>query len=128
MEKQEIFKKLGRTIKAPTNICFTITDQVMYINLKVKEKCNNMQEDNSSFEAWMLCIMSKFHTEIDKVVLNWDECEQKDGHYNRFMYRVMKSCEYFNWFCVSDSKKQVLSEFRAQFESAFLVLNFPASI
>ena len=92
-----------------------------------KDVCMNMQTNNSAFESWMLCIMSKLHSEIDKVILTWGNCKNKDGHYNRFLYRVMKSCEYFEWFSVADNKKQELSDFCILFNDSKFVLNYPGS-
>ena len=92
MKKQNIFKRVG-VRRAPGNMDFSITEKVLKISVMEKDVCMNMQTNNSAFESWMLCIMSKLHSEIDKVILTWGNCKNKDGHYNRFLYRVMKSCE-----------------------------------
>ena len=125
MNKTDIFNELGGRVTAPRNIDFSITNRVMRVELKASSVCSNMQTNSVAFESWILCIMSKLHAQIEKVLLDWEDCATRDGHYHRFMYRVMKSCEYFEWFSVADGKQQELSDFCALFQTSTLLLNYP---
>lgn len=125
MNKKDIFNRLGDRVAAPRNMDFSITNRVMRVDLKAGDVCSNMQTNGSAFESWVLCIMSKLQSEIDRVTLSWEDCTTIDGHYHRFMYRVMKSCEYFNWFSVADNKRQEYSEFITQFKNTKFVINYP---
>lgn len=127
MKKQEIFNRLGTRITSPGRMDFILTKRVLFIALKAKDICENMQTNNSAFESWMLCIKTQLDKEIDRVMLNWESCETKEGHYNRFMYRVMKSCDYFEWFSVDKSKEKELAAFKILFETSHFILNYPES-
>lgn len=137
MKKDELFKILkdklhgenNSRIKPPGRMDLHIDNGELIMHMS-KEAIiiKNMQENNSAFESWMLCIMSSKTHEIKRVVLKWDhvEKEEHNGHYHRFIYRVMKCVDYFgDWFKVDSIKERELSDFRELFLSTKLVLNYP---
>ena len=82
MNKSEIFTALATT--QPGRMKFELSNRILSIHISSKDvESGNMQTNNSAFESWMLCIMAKFVTEIDKVILDWDDCSEKNGHYNQ---------------------------------------------
>lgn len=112
----------------PSGICFWRLDERtcrIELNKKAIGHPNaplNMQDDAAAFEAWALFL--RVHAQYENVQLglqdgvtlpSWPEkqpflrgCkENKDqeayGHYNRFLYRVMKFREQYPWFKVADA-------------------------
>lgn len=127
MNKSEIFTALATT--QPGRMKFELSDCLLSIHISSKDvESGNMQTNNSAFESWMLCIMAKFVTEIDRVILNWDDCSQKNGHYNRFMYRVVKCKLYFKWFDIAPDKQSEYDSFVDKFNATKFVLNYPSTV
>jgi hypothetical protein len=91
----------------------------------------NMQEVGNAFEGWAIVA----HACIKKdVVLYVNDCScfPKDGyighgHYNRFLYRIMKFKEQYEWFKLEDSLGKKADDFRDYLkkEKGFLVNNTP---
>lgn len=127
MNKDELFSKLATT--KPGRMNFELSDRILSIDLSIKDiERENMQKNNSAFESWMLCIMAKLGTEIDKVILKWAGCTEKKCHYNRFMYRVMKSKQYFKWFDIAPAKQDEYDAFVRKFNDTDFVLNYPNTV
>lgn len=126
MNKSEIFTALAT--RQPGRMKFELSNRILSIHISSQDVENgNMQTNNSAFESWMLCIMARFVTEIDKVILDWDDCSEKNGHYNRFMYRVMKCKLYFKWFDIAPDKQSEYDSFVVEFNSTYFVLNYPCT-
>lgn len=71
----------------------------------------NMQTDDAAFEGWAVCLMAWLPEKVQRVMLDWDEPEDKNGHYNRFMYRVFKFTNSYPWLIIPENKKRLVSEF-----------------
>jgi hypothetical protein len=116
----------GRThgITLPAYISFTINKEnktlLMYMQ---QQKCSsgefvnytsdkNMQEENAAFEGWAICLKAWLPEKIDKVVLKWDQPESKTPHYNRFLYRVLRFSEFYDWFSIDSSNIHSVDEFK----------------
>lgn len=91
--------------------------------------CQNMQTDYASFEAWALCLKYWLSDQIETVSLRWDEPQHIDvvrqRHYNRFLYRVLKMQEHFEWFSIEAEKTPAVRNFQTELESGNLYLNIP---
>ncbi len=141
--KSEIFKQLKEeynivNLTAPNSgFDAYITENILNIHLTEKAVKDNMQNTNSAFESWMLCIMSSNLFKIKMVTLSWDQIQdekptakgypnKKTLHYHRFLFRVMKCLEYFpDWFSVGLSKKDEIQRFKELYAKSKLVLNYP---
>lgn len=81
----------------------TISDDTLIIEICTKDLKNpimdNMQNDGAAFEGWAISLKS-WLPKIELVVLKWETPTNclNDGHYNRFLYRVLKFKEMFDWF------------------------------
>ncbi len=128
MTHKEIFKKIGTA--APGRINFETINNILTITIEDKDISEgNMQTNNSAFESWMLVMYASKEITFDKVILKWSPnlISNKSGHYNRFMYRVLKCKEYFDWFDVDKDNIQQVTQFRDQLQATKLVLNYPES-
>ena len=77
----------------------------------------NMQENNSAFEAWALFLKSEGYNEI--ILSDNDTGEAKKSntarlHYNRFLYRIMRFQEAFDWFTTSPELGKKVDTFRRE--------------
>ena len=114
----------GRThpIKLPAYMYFSIDEGTKTLLIHMVEQegiCNgkvfvnnstsnnNMQEDNAAFEGWAICLKAWLPDKIERVILKWDDpssqSEEKTLHYNRFLYRVLRFSEYYDWFSVDET-------------------------
>lgn len=103
---------------------FTLIDNSLYMKIreveavfekKVKE--SNMQNDCGAFDTWAVGIKSWIN-EVDKVVLSWDKPEDIHGlHYQRFLYRVTKSMEIFDWLVPANDCAKFLDDLKLKFGS-----------
>lgn len=126
MDKQEIIQQLkvrlaNDSLKLPEYIEFNVENLVLNVHLskntgKNKMAClSNMQENESAFEGWSICL--KFHLSefIDEVSLSWTDplnvTNTEQLHYNRFLYRVLRFRQMFSWFVVSKEHEPELLKF-----------------
>ncbi len=110
-------------IKFPDYIYFRLEGNTLNIEIvpsirntgTVNYACENMQSDNAAFEGWAICLKAWIE-EIQNVTLRWaiPEVEQKNPHYNRFLYRVLKFIEFYDWFSVENDMIQELDLFKSQ--------------
>lgn len=128
MNKTELKIKLNIRLPEHINIYTNDEDDSLYIRLEGDSISSNMQNDAAAFEGWGLCILSRLDS-IKRVVVDWDEPSDKNGHYRRFLYRLYKIMQYFgDIFTVEQSKRQCLDLFvKEYYDSNNLVLNYPNS-
>lgn len=118
-------------IKLPSYMSFRIEKdtKTLFIHMEEQEgtcsgklfidnptSSKNMQEDNAAFEGWAICLMAWLPDIIEKVVLKWDkpinQSEENTLHYNRFLYRVLRFSEYYDWFSVDAENIQSIDNFK----------------
>lgn len=128
MNKTELKIKLNIRLPEHIHIYTNDEDDSLYIRLEGDSISSNMQNDAAAFEGWGLCILSRLDS-IKRVVVDWDEPSDKNGHYRRFLYRLYKIMQYFgDIFTVEQSKRQCLDLFvKEYYDSNNLVLNYPNS-
>ena len=128
MNKTELKIKLNIRLPEHINIYTNDEDDSLYIRLEGDSISSNMQNDAAAFEGWGLCILSRLDS-IKRVVVDWDEPSDKNGHYRRFLYRLYKIMQYFgDIFTIEQSKRQSLDLFvKEYYNSNNLVLNYPNS-
>jgi hypothetical protein len=113
------------SIKLPQNISFFIEkEDVVIIELNKKSVCKNMQDDEAAFESWALALKGWLDY-INKIKLEWERPDNiKDGHYQRFLYRVNKFREIFKWFSVASASSEFLKDSLVTYGEKYIV-NFP---
>lgn len=139
INKKEILQNLKKSfgnIQLPSRIDFFIDDDLLTIKMQKSGVLSNMQEDNSAWEAWILVLMSKQHFKnvtIKYVNLSWESPDpsERTGHYNRFIYRVIKFSSKFTWLKINvvENSKEI-EGFTAKFlnSNINLVLNYPRTV
>ena len=140
MDSIQIIKLLESEIKykglkLPSYIGFNIKYKVLAISMSshnskgglVFSCAANMQSDESSFEAWSICLKHHLSKYIDIVVFSWNKPPQFSAsqqlHYNRFLYRAIRFRQMFNWFEIADLNKNELLKFEVGLTN--LAINAP---
>jgi len=129
MTKRQIQEELQRqtgndSVALSSHIDVKINSNILLFDLP--DPCGNMQDDKSAFEGWILPIKALIPS-VERVELKWDPTKgpMKVEHYNRFLYRVIKFGEMYDWFEVADHNLQKeLDRFREEWENP-VVINYP---
>lgn len=111
-----------RRIKLPRYIYFTLDSKKLCLHIKEQKSgdgkpynpvCDNMQTDNAAFEGWAITLKAWLYTEIDNIVLKWDTPlkDMQNKHYNRFLYRVIRFEEKYDWFAIDSSNQSEIKDF-----------------
>jgi hypothetical protein len=109
---------MKRPISFSDYIDMSLVNNSLTISICSKNNKNpildNMQNDGAAFEGWAVCLMS-WITTINKIVLKWETYTEtkNNGHYNRFLYRVIKFKEMFDWFEIDDKHMNEISNFKS---------------
>lgn len=125
MDRKEIAKKYK--IDLPTSIDFTYKEEDKTLDIKLYEKgvLDNMQTNQSAFESWIFCLLPKIKN-CETVTLDWDIPKNYNGHYHRFLYRVMKMKKHYDWFYIPTKDKEI-EDFAGKYfyGNKSLLLNYP---
>lgn len=117
-------------IKLPVGITFELQNQTLFITVSSKGVVANMQNDNSAFEGWSVCLKALLPDIIQNIVLDWvlpspNSNQTEMIHYNRFLFRAILFDKYFDWVSIASSRKDELSAFEKVHTN--LVVNYPKS-
>lgn len=130
--KDEILSKLNSKFKSnnirfPLYIDFNINNKILHIKLVEKSCTENLQKDYAAFEGWAICIKYHLPELIENVLLDWEEVKDlsKNYHYNRFLYRVIRFNEMFDWFKYENKYSNEIEDFKLKMSN--LNINTPAS-
>lgn len=124
-ELAKIFKDKfhNGSIRMPGNIDITEDNEYVvmtFLNKKsvglAKEKNLNMQDTNAAFEGWAAAIYAHYGKENGKKIKLDAEFEleknfEGKGHYDRFLYRVLRFSEQYEWFVLSEKLEEVKTAF-----------------
>jgi len=92
----------SRNLRLPSLIDFITEDtNIVRMKLSANSVCKNLQNDDAAFEAWSLALKS--FCICEKIIVEWEKpLNIKDGHYQRFLFRVNCFKDDFNsWFSIS---------------------------
>lgn len=81
----------------PSGYDYTIMDKKLVLKLKKNSICANMQDNASAFESWAIILWHHCSKMINTVLIDWEEFEGKDKHFNRFVYRLTKFVQSYEW-------------------------------
>lgn len=102
-----------RSIRLPTSCRFSGSGKKVVLTLSSRAVTRNMQDDEAAFEAWLLAL--KAWGCIDEAELAWEPpADRNDGHYQRFLYRVVKFAGLFDWFRVDEQNRSLLDDSRVR--------------
>ncbi|GKU29297.1 hypothetical protein [Clostridium folliculivorans] len=106
-------------IKLPSSFEYLRNNGSLY--LKVKEAAGKMQDDCGAFDSWALAIKN-WVPEINEIILKWEKPQNiLDSNYQRFLYRVEKSTEIFDWLKVDITCKNLLQDLVIKKDLVYLV-------
>ena len=91
----------------------------LVITLLKKGLKANMQDNGSAFESWAIVLKFYLSDVIDTITIDWEKLplDEKDNfHFNRFVYRLTKFIQTYDWVSTSQPVPPIPSE---------LVCNFP---
>lgn len=137
MEKNKIISflksKCSSAVRLPRDLDVEIIDNELLINLKGDKVVENMQTDASAFEGWAIVVKS-WIDEVESVIIKWDKPiwnkEKKENqklHYERFLYRVKRFSQSYDWLKVSDFNLSDLDELKIdKYSDREFVLNSPS--
>lgn len=87
--------------RLPEKIFFDLDVNQKHLTLKLSKEClgKNMQDNAGAFESWALVLKYYLSDMIDTVTIDWEDIkeEDKDPHFNRFVYRLDKFLKTYGW-------------------------------
>ncbi|MCE5321408.1 MAG: hypothetical protein LLF93_09965 [Bacteroidales bacterium] len=108
-----------RTIKFSDYTDIRLDADCLFIHIASKGDSNPankiMQDDGAAFEGWAICLKGWFPDQIKRVCLSWEIPSKISGHYNRFLYRVWKFSQMFEWFEYNRNHINELKSFAGSF-------------
>ncbi len=81
----------------PSGYDYSISDKTLTLKLKKEGVCDNMQNDSSAFESWALVLKHYCSEFINSVIIDWEEPDKKSQHFNRFVYRLTRFIQNYDW-------------------------------
>ena len=84
----------------PSDYDYSIKGKTLILKLSNKAKkgiYGNMQDDSAAFESWSIILKYYCPNLINDVVIDWEESGIKDQHYNRFIYRLTRFVQTYDW-------------------------------
>ena len=133
MDKQGILKQLKevteiKRLKFPERINLTSENGILCVEMTEGGLLANMQENQSAFEAWIIAIKATCPELVHKAVIRWSHPEKANLHYVRFLYRVIKFEESYDWVSIApidSNAKGYLENIRRELSQ--WVINYPDS-
>lgn len=118
------FPKGNRRIKFTSNINLEESDDGKNLVLIIKNPEYNMQSNEAAFEGWML-IIKYYFGKYSKIILKWNKSKffenSEKQHYQRFLYRVKKFSELFDWFEIDKSIKDSMKSLEIDNHNRYVI-------
>lgn len=102
MNKTEFLEELknkgvDRIRILPSYYDYAITGKTLTLKLFEKGIHENMQEDSAAFESWAMVLKYYCSAFINDVVIDWDYPEKESENFNRFIYRLTRFVQSYDW-------------------------------
>ena len=81
----------------PSGYDYSISRKTLTLKLTKTGICKNMQEDPSAFESWAFVLKHYCARFVDAVVIDWEDPSNVDQHFNRFVYRLTRFVQSYDW-------------------------------
>lgn len=116
--------KRKRNIRISSGIRLNIDGNSIKMKLSSTAVSSNMQKNKGAFDGWALVIIR--WSKYEKVIINWDKPDLIDnGHYQRFLFRVMHfSQDFDSWFSIDKDCQMFLEDLKIK-KGANYYLNMP---
>lgn len=146
--RKKIIQTFPKEAKLPSGIKFNETNDGLEMILSMpaigkasgNKRNLNMQNDAAAFEGWAVVIYSHYVKPLKegnkRIILKTEEelkskddsdFSQSQGHYHRFLYRIMRFSEqYQNWFYLDENLGELTTRFREYFKKERFVNNYPS--
>lgn len=117
------FERSGDSISVSNYIKIKLKEDELHITILTAKHPNgktinpvleNMQTDKAAFEGWIICLKAWLSDKIKTVKLDWTTPDNENLHYNRFLYRVIKFKEWYNWFDFNPEKQNEIDSFHEE--------------
>lgn len=135
MNKEEILNQLkdvsgSTSLRFPSDLDIFSKDGVLTIFVNTKGLENNMQTDPSAFEGWAIAIKSIAPDLAKFVTIQWTGIGLEKGtnynHYRRFLYRVIRFTQSYDWTSFKPLDNQAASDIEnVNSELSEWVVNYP---
>ena len=122
MNKDDILKIIRKNtgnnhIQFPDKMELSVNDGILTVNIHTDATVEIMQSDEAAFEGWAICIKSQLPETVHNVILKWTKPEMQDNdnkqlHYNRFLYRALRFSELYEWFSISENNIPEIKDFQ----------------
>ena len=141
--QRSILTSIGVTLRdfpKSIELAYTSPKLVMTLTKEAAGFSNpiNMQDTRACFEAWCLIIKAKTEEQKkepkleivldvkDITVADYDGKLPKNGHWGRFLYRILKFSEqYKDWFQLSTRLEKLKDKFKTYLDSHTFVTSAP---
>ncbi len=102
MEKKEFLKIISKAgvdkiNDLPSDYDYSLSKKTLTLKLSKKGVCENMQTDCSAFESWAFVLKYYCAKFIDFVVIDWENPDIVNQHFNRFIYRLTRFVQTYEW-------------------------------
>ena len=81
----------------PSGYDYSIIDNNLVLKIKKASVCANMQTDSGAFESWAIILWHHCSKLIDTILIDWEYVEEKNEHFNRFVYRLTRFVQSYEW-------------------------------
>lgn len=102
MKNKEFLKKLktegvNKINDLPSDYDYSLFQRTLTLKLSKKGVCDNMQNDCSAFESWAFALKHYCARFVDAVVIDWEDPDTTNEHFNRFIYRLTRFVQTYEW-------------------------------
>ncbi len=100
--KSELVKKVSNA-DLPTTYEYKLNKKIKNLTLRLLKSGlkANMQDNESAFESWAIALRFYLPEFITTVTIDWDDNIVGDLHFNRFVYRLAKFVQTYEWVRLS---------------------------
>lgn len=120
-----------RDIRVAQSIQITEHGTQAFVTITKPER--NMQTDDACFEAVALILKVKYG--YSKITIDftqncdWNgefsELTSDQKHYMRFLYRLWRFTSHYDWACVAEERRALITQFATAFDAAKKITNYP---
>lgn len=81
----------------PSGYDYTISGKTLTLKLSEKGIHDNMQDNSAAFESWAFVLKHYCSAFVNDVVIDWEDTEKESEHFNRFIYRLTRFVQSYDW-------------------------------
>lgn len=93
--KQNGINKFNRGL--PSEYDYSLHDRTLTLKLSAKGIQDNMQANSAAFESWAFVLKCYCSSFVNDVVIDWENPEKESEHFNRFIYRLTRFVQSYDW-------------------------------